>query len=144
MSWKLAVSHVVQMSNNFNLRKENVGNLWQSPLFTPLICIGLNYLDCKISNYSIKFIRKNGFVSHWTILLPLIFLKHWWTFSNIQIVFVAKLMLQVPVNYSCSELDILDWENFEVVNVSIMIIWLQYIVFLIYKRSFLLRHNPLG
>ena len=31
-------------------------------------------------------------------------------------------MLQVPVNYSCSELDILDWENFEVVYVSIMII----------------------
>ena len=30
--------------------------------------------------------------------------------------------VEVPLNFTCSELDILDWDNFEVVNVSIMII----------------------
>ena len=32
--------------------------------------------------------------------------------------------VEVPLNFSCSDLDILDWDNFEVVivNVSIMII----------------------
>ena len=48
--------------------------------------------------------------------------------------------VEVPLNFSCSDLDILDWDNFEVVivNVSIMIIQVRYSVCLIYKSSFLL------
>ena len=34
--------------------------------------------------------------------------------------------VEVPLNFSCSDLEILDWDNFQVNNVSIMIIYPRY------------------